>query len=600
MGARIKGWLGARWAPVVIIAVGLALAAPALTAGFAGDDHLHRLLSRDDPGIDGLRTRRLDLFVFVSGDRAKTHRLMDAGMLPWWTDPDAKLAFMRPLSSLTHAVDLALWPDSPTVMLAHNLVWFGLALVMVWLLFRRFIRARWIAGLALLLYAVDDAHGPPVGWIANRNAMIALALAIPVLLVHDRWRRDGWRPGRWLGPALLIPALLAGESSLAIGAYLVAHAIHLDRGTWRARAAALAPYLAVVVVWRAFYQALGYGVHGSGIYIDPGAEPLAFLAAAAARLPLLLLGQFALPWSDLASLYPLMGDGIYDAVVIGAVVAIVLLAVVLAPLVRDDPTSRFFATGMLLAAVPVCSTFPADRLLWFVGIGGMGLVASLFAAASFDRARLGRTRIRRGGAIAAAVILALVHLVLAPPFLALRSRSMVTVGGMLDLANDTIPRRPDIREKTVILVNAPADPFAAYVQIIRHSRGEPAPARLRWLATGMSAVNLERVDARTLRVTPEGGFLRYDLDRMVRNRQRPFEVGERIRLTGLTIEITSLTKDGRPGSILARFETELGDPQLEWLRWDEVGFVPYTPPAVGRSERLPRVDFARILDGSSP
>ena len=65
---------------------------------------------------------------------------------------------------------------------------------------------------------------------ASYTTSIALTLAIPVLLLHDRWRREGWRPGAWLGPLVLGVALLAGESALAIGAYLAAYALHLDRG----------------------------------------------------------------------------------------------------------------------------------------------------------------------------------------------------------------------------------------------------------------------------------------------------------------------------------------------------------------------------------
>src|SRR5262249_10530241 len=141
---------------------------------------------------------------------------------------------------------------------------------------------------------------------ANRNALVALVLAVPALLIHDRARRDGWAPGRWLAPLVFAVSLGAGESSIAIVAYLVAHALWLDRGSVRDRMIALAPYLAIVIAWRALYAKLGYGVGGSGIYIDPGADPAAFLTAAGTRIPLLLTGQLGLPWSDIASLYPIL------------------------------------------------------------------------------------------------------------------------------------------------------------------------------------------------------------------------------------------------------------------------------------------------------
>src|SRR5262249_50827132 len=159
----------------------------------------------------------------------------------------------RPLSSLTHALDHVLWPEHAVAQLAHNLLWQLLALVIAWRFFRRFLTARWIAVLALALYAFDDARGPVVGWIANRNALVALCFALPALLAHDSWRREGWSPGRWLGPAAFAAALGAGESSLAVLGYVAAHALWLDRGTWRERAIAVAPYVVIVLAWRVIY-----------------------------------------------------------------------------------------------------------------------------------------------------------------------------------------------------------------------------------------------------------------------------------------------------------------------------------------------------------
>ncbi|HEX5060917.1 MAG TPA: hypothetical protein VFV99_16230 [Kofleriaceae bacterium] len=583
-------WLGARYAPWVVLAIGIALAAPAITANFTADDHLHRVVERDDTGIAGLHPRSLDLFTFANGNVADTEQLRDGGLFPWWVDPHLKLSFMRPLSSVTHVLDHALWPDNAAAQLAHNLVWLALSLVFAWLFFRRFLAARWIAVLALALYAFDDARGPVVGWIANRNALVALCLAMPVLLAHDRWRREGWQPGRWLAPSLFVVALGAGESSVAILAYVAAHALWLDRGSWRDRALALAPYVFLVVAWRVIYAKLGYGVFGSGIYLDPGSDPLAFLGAAAQRLPFLLAGALALPWSDFASFYPVLG--VLAVMLAIALVLLGLIAFACARLLRRDPTARFFATGMLLAAIPVASTFPADRLLTFVCLGGMGLIAQLLATAVRDRAQLGDSKLRRFGATAVAVLMLVLHLVLAPPFLVLRARSMVAVARVLDRADASIPGNAH----TVLIVTTPSDALVGFVPLMRHSRGQPCPDHLYWLSTATTPVTLERLDDKTLRVSPERGFLLHEVDQMMRSaRIRPFAVGDRIPLSGLTMEIESVTPDGRPLTALAHFATSLDDPSLTWLRWEGHAYVAYRPPAVGAREPLPAVDFSKLL-----
>ncbi|HEY5923037.1 MAG TPA: hypothetical protein VIV11_15260 [Kofleriaceae bacterium] len=590
--SRIVSWLGARHAPWVVIAVALGLAAPAITADFTADDHLHRLVMRAEPGIAGVHARPFDLFVFANGQAADNTRLRDSGMFPWWVDEELKLSFWRPVSSATHQLDHALWPDNAAAQLAHNLVWLALGLIVAWLCFRRFIAQRWIAVLALVLYAFDDARGPVVGWIANRNALVALCLAMPVLLAHDRWRRDGWTYGRYLAPAAFALALGAGESSLAILAYIAAHALWLDRGTWRDRALALAPYVVVVVIWRVIYTQLDYGVFGSGIYLDPSADPVAFAGAASVRLPFLLAGALALPWSDFASFYPVIGvQGLMLAIVLAMLAAIGLAC---ARLLRRDPTARFFATGMLLAAVPVASTFPADRLLTFISIGAMGLVAQLLAAAVRQRELLGDGRLRRTAVSAIAVVLFIIHLVLAPPLLVLRSRSMVAVARVLDRAEASVPFDPT---RSVIIAGAPSDALVGYVPITRSSRSAPRPPHIHWLATLTTAVTLERLDAHTLRVTPERGFMLHEVDQMMRSpRVRPFAVGERIKLTVMTIEIASITDDGRPHSVLARFPVPLEDASLTWMRWQGHGYVPYAPPAIGNRDVLPTVEFAKLLE----
>ena len=597
MRAVLSRWLSSPWAPALCVVLGVLLVAPALSVGFATDDHIHRVLSRSHTGIAGLPSRPLDLFVFSTGSVRDNQALMDEGVFPWWTLKEARLAFMRPVASLSHALDHALWPDSAFLMQAHSLVWFALSLVLLGLLYRRMFEGSWLAALALLLYAVDDARGPTVGWIANRNASIALTLALPVFLFHHRARRDGFRAGLWLAPLLLALALLAGESALAITAYLAAYAAFLDQGTRAQRLRSLLPYLAVVLLWRVVYSALGYGVLGSGVYLDPAASPRGFVLAALVRLPLLLLSQLLAPWSDLAGIYPFVGPHAELVAALLACLVLLLLLWLARPLLRESALARFFALGMLLAALPVCSTFPADRLLTFVGIGGMGLVACLIDHLLGAASRALAPAHRRLS-LATGVLLVMVHVVLSPPALALRARSMVSVERLVRRSDDSLPRGPSVRDKTVVVVNSPGDPFFGYLQIARESRGEPRPRHLRWLATGLTAVQLTRLDARSLRVAPEGGFLQFTVDQMLRDAEHGFRAGERVRLSGVSFVIERLNAQGRPAAVRAEFDRPLEDPSLLWYRWSGLGLTPYALPRVGESVTLPAIDMLGLLRDS--
>ena len=579
----MKGWLASPRAAGWIVALGVLLTSPSLVTGLVADDFLHALTLRHLPFPQPQRGP-FDLFRFASGDLGLARALMDVGEYPWQADPTARFAFFRPLAAATHVLDYALWPSAPWLMHAQSILWFALALAGLAAVYRRFLGATWTAGLALLLYAVDDTHGQAVGWIANRNSVIALALALPVLLLHDRWRRDGWTRGAWLGPLLLGVALLAGESALAVVAYLAAYALHLDRGTWRARILSLVPYGAVLFTWRAVYSHLGYGVSGSGIYLDPARHPLAYLGGLPGRLPFLLLAEFAFPRSDLGEVYEYVSPTATRWMIGIAIVVLSLLAAAMTPLWRRDRTARFFVTGLLLASFPVCAAFPSDRLLLFVGIGGMGLIAQLIATAEGLPIRV------------AATFLALIHLGLGPPLLLLKSR-FLDYAAPNDTADETIPRSPDIATKTLVLVNPPNELFYVYVPSSRAVRGVPYPAHLRGLAPVVTAVDATRVDARTLRLRPTGGYMEHEPERMLRAPDKPLLVGAVVELPGMKATVTAVTPDNRPAEVAFAFETSLDDGSLVWEQWTRDGYAPWPVPAIGETVRLPAHDVRRaVLD----
>jgi hypothetical protein len=579
--ARAARWLARRESSRWIVLLGVVLAATSLGGGLAADDYFHALLLR---GIPWPRTQLgpFDLFRFASGDERVGRALMDLGQYPWTADPAVRFGFFRPLSSATHVLDYALWPHAPWAMHAQNVIWYALALAGVNAIYRRFLGASWVAGLALLFFAIDDAHGQAIAWIANRNSILALALALPVIVLHDRWRRDGDGRARVAAPALLALALFAGESALAIGAYVVAYEAHLARGSWRARAIAIAPYAAVLAAWRTLYAALGYGVSNSGAYLDPASQPGRFLAALPRRFPFLLLGALTGPRSDLGLALEYFPAPVLSIAIVVAIAALAVLAAAFIPLVRRDPVARFFATGMLLSALPICAAFTGDRLLLFVSVGAMGLGAQLVASAE--------RRLERG----VARLLVIVHIVLAPPLLALKA-ARVDYQLPVDVACRTLPKGPDLQTKTLVLVDPPNDLFYVYLQAVRAVEGEPRPARVRALSNVVTAADVTRVDAYTLRIAPDDGFLQHEPERMVRGDPRALSPGTVVHVAGMTVTVTRATADGRPAEALFRFDVPLEDPSLVWMCWTIEGFAPWTPPAVGERVRTPPHDYAQFF-----
>ena len=123
----------------------------------------------------------------------------------------------------------------------HSLVWFGATVVVATWFYRRMLPCAWVAGLAGLLFAVDEAHGLPAVWLANRNTLLGVFFGFLTLIAYDLWRRDQRWMGAILAPLTLLLGLLAKESSAATGAYLLAYALFLDRGRWVGRLGSLVP-----------------------------------------------------------------------------------------------------------------------------------------------------------------------------------------------------------------------------------------------------------------------------------------------------------------------------------------------------------------------
>ena len=580
-----------------VIALALALMAPSMWAGLAVDDHLHRVRLGDGAPIEGFSGGADELFTFASGEPRDMQALMDRGVFPWTTRPDLRLAFFRPLAAATHVVDHALWPSSPVAAHAHNLVWYAVLLWVVARLYRRVQALPWIAGLSLLLYALDDARAPTVGWVANRQAIISAACGFGAVLAHHLWRRERWRPGAWLGPLAFAASLAAGESGVATVGYLVAYALTLDRedrpdGRWRA----LAPHAVILAAWAVTWVVLGYGARGSGLYVEPVRDPWGFATALATHVPVLLAAQVSGLWSEVAAAFT---DGAATALAIGCGIYLLLFLDAVKVVLKVSPEARFWALGALAAALPIAGTAPADRLLTFVGVGVMGLVACFFHAPEGEHGVVSPSRVRRVSVRLWIGGLVLANLVIAPVVMPIRALTMRTVALSVGRANDSLPKDPGVTARTLVAVNPPSDPYMAFVPILRASIGEPVPGAQRWLAVGQSDVHLWREDANTLRVRPDGGYLAMVSEQMVRSRSAPLALGQRVELRGVTIEVSALTDDGRPAETRWRFDRPLEDPSFDWFRWsdDGPGFVPFTPPPIGAHAVVPAIDTLKAFLG---
>lgn len=579
----VRGVLSHRRWPVVAGLLAVVLVLPSLRVGWVMDDHFLRLAAAGSPAVAEVLGSPKDMFRLLDGNPERAERLMDLGILPWWTFKEVKAAFWRPLTVLTHWLDFRLWPQSSALMHGQSILWFGTLVAAVACAYRRFLGCTSVAGLAALLYAVDDAHGLPVGFLANRNAVLATLFGVLAIMAHDRWRRESWRTGAALGPLCLAASLLSAEAGIATCAYLAAHALCLDRGAWGTRFITLAPYLGLVIVWRIVWTHLGYGVSGMNLYIDPVAEPLRFALAAASRAPVLLLGQWGFPPSDIAMA---LGSAGMSRLWVAASVFLTLLCAVLLPLFRRESVARFWALGMILSVIPICATFPMDRLLFFVGLGAAGLLAQFLAVAFGRFAWRPASLIWPSVAVALGALFVFIHLIVAPLVLPARAAFPAGPNGWSEQLHVQVPTDESVENQDVVIVNAPSAIHAAWSVARAMLSGHPVPRHTRVLAPALPSVDVTRVDAQTLTVHPQDGYFAWKFDRLFRNDRCPMRLGHQVELTGMTVEVTALTDDGRPAEATFRFQVPLEHPSLRWLQWKDGALAEFVPPPIGEPARL--------------
>ena len=610
--AKVAGGMESKYVPIVAACVAAVLMLPALNAGFMQDDMFHRVRLvnpaqlppifhdtgwiRPDAGTVTAAMRDMHSF---SRTKQDTDRLRDVGMCPWWTAEDWRGANWRPLDSFTHWLDYRLFPDSPALMHLHNILWFAAVVFLLTLLYRQFITPIWIASLAALLYIIDDSNYFPVMWIANRNLILALCFSILTLLLHHRWRHHNSLLAGVAAPFTLLLSLLSTEAGIATFAYLFAYALLLDRESRKQRLASLAPSLIVIVTWRVIYNALGYGAVASGFVIDPGREPLRYAQAVLERVPVLLSGQWGPTPAEMLNLFSGYAQGQYLLI---AVAFSVLVLIILLPLLRNNRIALYWFVAMLLCVLPVCATVPMNRNLLFVAIGAFGLTAQFIGGLFLRENWTSRSDYWRVPAWILCIVLIFTHVGVAG---VARIRAPKTMSFVFDTFYSTIEvgQAVDLTDKTVVVVNAPYPFLFLGMPVLRAYWNQPIPERIRLLAPGFAPLEIARTGEKTLRVKAQTGnllspdtsrrdfkpniaYFYYEFNSLFRPHDLPFEVGERIELNDMSVEVIELDNDGQPTEILIDFAVPLDDPSLLWLQWNWKGpgfgeYSTFQVPAIG-------------------
>ncbi len=513
-----------------------------------------------------------DFFVFMDGDAGHEEKLASF----WFTHPDSRVAFWRPLSSLLIAGDHQLFGLKPLGYLLHSTVWYGALCLAVAALLQRFLPGV-RGGIAAVLFAVLGTHHETVVWFAAMNALVCAALGGFALLAHVRFRDDGWRPGRWLAPLLFVAALSGGEAALGMLGYLIAFEFFRSESL-RSKLMALAPTLVITMLWLVLYRAQGYGAHLSGNYIDPFSEPFRYLAALPLRLSftrsVLLLGAPALVW-------PLAPDfrlGFAFAGMIAVALAFVVLRKSLAKLAdREQRALSWLGLGMVLSILPQLAGALGARSYLIPSIGAVALVGHLAVYAW-----QGRSKWAKSGAVFLLFLHGVVGVVLWPSMSLVYSKLIgVQEEGVVALGL----KDESASERDYLLVTADAlTAYFAPMQFAAQTGKNVGSWRV--LSVAECDQRLRRTGPKTFELEAKNGaFMASPTEEMTRAPETPFVQGEVVELSDIRVEILRLGDSGLPDLLGVEVKSAGQMPELWASIKGKMTAIPL--PEVGASVELP-------------
>jgi hypothetical protein len=597
IGQVARPIMASRYWIVIVLIVAILLYTPFLFAGFFQDDYgfrlefspeaFERLNVPEDVPQEVFQNGPLNLYGFSSGGSTRFSLTQDKGFAPWWASDEIETNFFRPLSSLTLAFDYSLWPHTPLLMHLHSLLWFYLLIVLAYRLYRSVSGSAVVAGISILLLAVDDVFTGPAGWISNRHAVIAMVFSVLcVWLYHQGVSKQKW-PYVAGACGVYVLALLASEMGLVTCAYLFAYVLVLDRDKWAGRVKRIAPFVLITVAWRLAYTGLGYGATGTLLYIDPILNPVDFITQLLTRFPVLLFSAVGLPVVEAILAFSPQGAAVFAA---GCLIPLGLMAWATYPALRTHRASAFWGIGLLVAVIPLVSGIPQNRNLGLVSLGVMGLAGQLIIDVATAKKTGALTAFQRVLLKMATSLLLILYLVVSPMVVISNPASTRTMAEdqaqVADFGSD-----PELSQQHLYVINPPGTMIYVAGMLQRLFTDEPFPASINYLSSGFTPVHIERVDARTIVVTPEGGYTPLPgpivddatgvvthvhlenvyraLDENFYNPRNPMQVGQVVALSEVTVEVTEMTGDGRIAQAAFTFAYPLEDDRYVWLLWDE-------------------------------
>ena len=154
---------------------------------------------------------------------------------------------------------------------------------------------------------------------------------------------------------------------------------------------------------------------------------------------------------------------------------------------------------------------------------------------------------------------------------------------------------PELDRRTVVVLNAPRDLFASYVQLERAARGAHVAERFYWLTNASSQIRVTRGAVDALEVSRQGGFCTTPLERLYRRDPTELRRGTSLDFSAIRAEIVDSNSDGLPARVRFHFRAPLEHASLVFLAWQNGRYLQVGPPALGETATFEREPLEGLL-----
>jgi hypothetical protein len=588
------------------VAVALALGGwarrAAVDAGFWADDYAQLAMLE---GKYPSPRPAWDLFHFLDDARDDHQRLVDYGAFPWWTHPHFRLSMLRPLPSLSCALDYQLFQIAGKPQHLHSLLWWAALVIAVGLLFMRVLPPL-TAALALVLFSVDESHTVPVLWLANRSALMATTLTVASLAAQLRWRADP-RARHWRIASIVLCVLAfgCGEYAFASLGYIVSlELLRPTPGTSRTRV--LGPFVIIAVLFLVLSTALGYGSAHSALYTSPFSAPLDYASKVLVGFPVLaaelVLGipadwwSFGSPWPAQLQAALAISPSTWQQLPSWQTcqIALGLLSILLTVAalrwlkpklsLEHHQALVWLSCGACFGVLPSMGSFITTRLAMPGSLAFAALVASVLSVALAAIKAQSHSAAARVGLATLAAVMLYVH--------GYRSfaQSEATTGfySLVARSRTHWALSAAVDEQRLVMIASADANDAAYTPFVRSAHGKPLLRGLRILSGAPGGHAVTRIDDHTLelRLTDDFGLSTSVAGSFTRASSDVLADGDQAHVAGMDVTVLQ-THQGQPTHMRVRFDVPLESDLLAIVHSTPRGLERLALPAVGSTLQLP-------------